>query len=350
MDNLLQQHTIDLYDLKNKQFEILELPARELVFLSRFDLFAKMAYIKYQSTDPEYARKIYGEHITAFNPDLKEPGRDDKNGLQDFITTFDALIFHFRYNDFDRTKSLIPVSEEGEILDGSHRVAALAFFDKNVNIIKFKGVQSKTKFNYLYFLKRGLSVKTADAIAYESLSFKKPIYIACLWPKMGNTKKRAFANAYFSNHFDILYVKNVKMTLDNLSMFMYEIYKHQDWVGSQENNFAGARDKALKCFGADRTIQFIVFTSSSIDEVIKAKENIRLHYQIEKHALHITDNTNETKDIFNLILTDNIKKYTSGVDRFSSRYNEFKELIKNVYLIHLKVKVAAVLKSIGLYR
>ena len=42
MIELLQKHTVDLYDLKNKEFELQKIPARELITVSRFDLFAKM--------------------------------------------------------------------------------------------------------------------------------------------------------------------------------------------------------------------------------------------------------------------------------------------------------------------
>ena len=136
----LQKHTVDLYDLKNKDFELCKVPAHDLITVSRFDLFAKLIYIKYRKSKPHFAKKIYSEHIKAFNPDLKEPGRKDKNGLEDFITTFDKLIDYFENNEFDPEQSLIPVSENGEILDGSHRIAALAFFKKEVSILKFKNV------------------------------------------------------------------------------------------------------------------------------------------------------------------------------------------------------------------
>lgn len=350
MINLLQKHTVDLYDLKNKEFEFQKIPAQNLITVSRFDLFAKLAYIEHRSSKPSYAKKLYIEHIKVFNPDLKEPGREDKNGIEDFLTTFNTLIDYFKDNEFDPEVSLIPVSENGEILDGSHRVAALAYFKKDVSILKFKDVNPVAKFDYNYFLKRGLAISTADAIAYESFNFVDNLFVACLWPKIGNIQERSFARDYFKKKFDILYQKDLKMSLDKLSMFIYEIYNHQDWVGNKENNFAGARDKAYNCYGADKIIQFIVFKSSSFDDVLKAKDSIRKYYKLEKHALHITDNDEETKEILDMILTENVVNYTTGITRIAEKFSEFKALAKNVYLINLKVKVAKLLKSLGLYK
>jgi hypothetical protein len=350
MINLLQKHTVDLYDFKNKEFESQKIYARKLITFSRFDLFAKITYIKYRSSNPDYARRIYSEHIKVFNPDLKEPGRDDKNGLEDFITSFDKLIDYFEGNEFDSEVSLIPVSEGGEILDGSHRIAALAYFDKEVKIVKFKGVQAVAKFDYNYFIKRGLSIKIADTITYEGFNFVDNLFVACLWPKMGDIQKRSSARECFKKHFKILYQKDLKMSLDNLSMFIYEIYNHQDWVGTKENNYAGARDKAFNCYATNRTVQFIVFKAASLEEVLKVKDDIRKQYQLDKHALHITDNDEETKEIFDLILTDKVNGYTSGTSRFVDRFIEFKAVVKNVYLISLKVKIARILKLIGVYK
>ena len=64
----------------------------QLLVGSRFDLFAKLYYIRHRQTDNVMAREVTTNTFKAFNPDLKEPGREDKNGYDDFIDAFDALI------------------------------------------------------------------------------------------------------------------------------------------------------------------------------------------------------------------------------------------------------------------
>lgn len=346
----LQKHTVELYDLGNKDYVLKKLPARDLVKVSRFDLFAKLAYIHYRDTEPERALEIYTEHIKAFNPDLKEPGREDKDGIQDFIDTFDKLIDFFEENDFDPEISLIPISEDKTILDGAHRVAALAYFDKSVSILHFKKVDPVTRFDYKYFQKRGLPSSIADQMVLESLNFTQDLFVACLWPRIGDLAGRAFARSYFEEHFEVFYIKNMSMSLENLSMFVYEIYNHQDWVGTKENNYAGARNKAMQCYGSSKIVQFVVFKADTLEEVVAAKESIRNHYQLEKHALHITDDEEETEEIFDLILTEKAAQYQAGHLQFTDRLREYKALFKNVYLVNFKVRVAGILKKMGLYK
>lgn len=350
MFELLQKHTVDLYNLTQRDFEIKNVSAKSLVTMNRFDLFAKMAYIKYRRSNIDYAKSIYIEHIKAFNPDLKEPGREDKNGIEDFLKTFDKLIDYFEVNEFDANISLIPISENGEILDGSHRIAALAFFNKVVSVVQFEDVRPVADFDYNYFLKRGLSRFWADAIAFESLSFTDNLFVACLWPKLGKIEDRVRAIEIIEEECNILYTKEISMTLNDLSMFVYEIYNHQDWVGDKHNNFAGARDKALNCYGTNKKVQFVIFKAINLDRVLKIKDEIRDFYKLEKHALHITDNDEETEEIFNLILTERQKDFSSSSMRFANQFTEFWTLFQNVYFLNFKVYVSKILKGLGVQK
>lgn len=350
MINLLQKHTVDLYQLESKNFVRKTISARELLVLSRFDLFAKLFYIKYRSAQPELARNIYIEHILVFNPDGKEPGREDKNGAEDFIRVFDQLIDYFEHNEFDSSISIIPVSQDGIALDGSHRIAALAYFDKKIEILQFNDVYPVCNFDYQYFLKRGLSIATADSIVYNTLAFNSSLFVACLWPKLGGLENRKWALEQFQNGFEVFYVKNVKMTLNGLGLFMYEIYKHQDWVGSIENNYLGARSKAMNCYSRNGIIQFILFSAPDLEAVMAMKDKIREYYQFDKHALHITDNVLETKELSDFVLTQKLNQFTNSNTRLSDQIEEWKQRFKNVFLLNLKVKIAKVLSKIGLYK
>lgn len=47
--SLLQPHTVKLYNLECKEYEVQDVPARSLLVGSRFDLFAKLYYIRHLS-------------------------------------------------------------------------------------------------------------------------------------------------------------------------------------------------------------------------------------------------------------------------------------------------------------
>lgn len=350
MSSPFQQHTVDLYHLTEKEYEIKTLPARQLLSVRRFDLFAKLFYIKYRHTDPDLALKIYKEHIKTFNPDLKEPGREDKQGLEDFVTAFNRLIDYFKENEFNPDISLVPIDEKEIILDGSHRLAALAYYNKNITVAKFKGTDAVADFDYDYFLKRGLPVATSDRIVLEGLHFAENLHIACLWPKMGKLKDRSFALDYIQSHFPVFYLKNKTMPLEGLIKFIYETYKTQDWVGNADNNFTGARDKALNCYSSNGIIQFIIFQADTLEKVMETKEIIRKHYGLDKHALHITDNQEETATMLQLILTEQVAQFGSAASGMKDKIAGYKTLLKNVYWIKTKVMAAKLLKKLGLYK
>jgi hypothetical protein len=341
MIKLLQKHTIDLYSLEEKKHEKVVIQARELLSTKRFDLFAKLAYIRYRKENPELGIRIYKEHIKAFNPNLKEPGREDKNNFNDFINTYNSLIDCFEKEDFDENTSLIPVSGDNIILDGSHRVASLIYFNKNVSILKFNDVFPNCHHDYLYFFKRGVSKFVMDRIAFEAANHFKDLYIACLWPKLGNRKDRKFAIDYFNQNFDVLYQKDTIMSLSNLSRFIKTIYKAQSWTNSDQN----VRDKSLNCYGKNKLVQFVVFRAKSLDEVLIAKDNIRDYYKIEKHALHITDDMFETKELMELVLTDKVKLFTSKDSRILDDIKTIIEFRKS-YWILFKVKVYILLNKV----
>lgn len=348
--SLFQQHTVDIYGLMDKSFIIQRVPARSLLHVSRFDLFAKLFYISNRETNPEIAREVYSNHIQAFNPDGKEPGRTDKNGVGDFIMAFDKLIDHFKDNDFDETISLIPVGSRGVILDGSHRVAVLAYFDKEVCIARFEDVNPKCVFDYQYFHKRGLSWKTADLIALETLRWRDKLFVGCFWPRINSEQKRKAINIV-SSSCEVYYSRLVHVSLKSLSLLVANIYRSQDWVGNKANDYAGAYHKALSCYGPSRQAQFVFFQGQGLDEILAMKEGIRQLFPYDKHSLHISDTDEETEDISRLVLTDEGRSLWqgNGAEELSFKIKEWfcekYEFFKDVTLINWKVKVYKLLKG-----
>lgn len=350
MLGLLQQHTIKIYDLDKKNFSRDKVKARSLLSSDRFDLYAKLFYIRNRKQNPTLAQKVYNEHILAFNPDGKEPGRDDKDGVDDFTQVFDELIDHFEKNEFDASVSIVPVDKNNNPLDGSHRVAALAYFDKEIDVLKFPEVEANAAFDYRYFLKRGLPVQYADEIARETIVYTSNLHIACLWPKMGNLSNKQFALDYLRNQFDVYYSKSISMPLTGLTRLIYESYKHQDWVGDASNDFKGARSKALSCYASHGNVHVVLFQAEDLDGVVSAKEVIRAHYQLDKHALHITDDDQETKEMMHLVFTEQAKQFQDTSSQVKDKAKEYITIFKNVYWLNFKVKIASILTKLKLYR
>lgn len=342
---LLQEHTVKIYSLNEEQGAIEQVSARSLLRADRFDLFAKLFYIDNRINNPELARKIYQEHIIAFNPDGKEPGRDDKHGVNDFIASFDRLINDLSTRGFDDSKSLVPVGTEGFILDGSHRVAVLAYYNEPVTILRFNGVNPIIRFDYEYFKKRGLSWSVCDCIAEEMVRWLNNIRVACIWPRVSQEKDRQTIIDSLSARHTIGYRKDLRVSLTSLSKFIARCYAHQSWVGDSQNNFAGAADKALQCFGKGGKISFVFFEMEDSDNLVATKDGIRSMFPYEKHSIHITDNQEETLRVAkDVLLDDGLSKWygESSITFLGTILYRFRELVyrfKYITLIRIKVCV-----------
>ncbi len=346
MLSLIQKHTVEIYQLARKECQIKRVKARSLLSPKRFDLFAKLFYIANASRNRDVAIRVYTEHIKAFNPDGKEPGREDKHNTEDFICAFNKLIEEFKTSEFDDSVSIVPVDKNGIILDGAHRVAALAFYDKDIVIAQFFEVCSKADFDFVYFKNRGLAWDICDLIASEMLLWLNDSHVACLWPKMTSRDKELAYKKISLNH-TISYQKDIKISLSSLVYFVKTIYSEQDWTKSK----AAVEDKAMRCYRNNSMLSLVFFTTSDdLDALIKEKKELRNVFGDGKDSLHITDNNNETIQIANLTLNINkLKRWNkaeTGVAHcFKQRLNERILYFKKIQWIDFKVSVARLLKK-----
>ncbi len=350
---LLQEHTVRLYDLKNHHFEIKTVNARELLSVYRFDLFAKLFYARHRDENPELAREVYLRHIKAFNPDGREPGRTDKQSFNDFIQAYDRLLDYFKDHNFDASKSIVPVSFDGIILDGAHRVAALAYYDKEVTIAKFEDVAPVCQFDYLYFKQRGLALKICDSIAREILYWKPCCYVACLWPRMGAADEKEKAKELLYQFELPFYHRSYDVNLNSLTLFIAKVYRMQPWVGNEADHYVGAKDKALNCYKKGNKLDLYFFTSlKSLENILKVKDDIRQLYPYGKHSIHITDNDVETADIAFFSLTPKGQEQWSYVGKWKGwqlvKHNFMERLYiyRHTYWIDFKVHVASFLEKL----
>lgn len=345
--NLLQSHTIDIYDLKNHKGELRVMSARNLLSVSRFDLFAKLYYIDNIHSDPDRATRVYCEHIKAFNPDGKEPGRTDKNGVRDFVKSFNSLIETFRDNKFDDSISLVPIDGNGVILDGAHRVAALAYFNREVSVVQFNDIEAKCRFDYAYFKNCGLSWAVCDMIALEMMKWNKYVLAACIWPTNSKKQQQTIISSLSKSHL-IAYMKGINCGYLSLTNFVRRIYHDQEWT---LNNLA-VQDKSSRIYGKSKLLIAFIESKVDINTLVAEKEVIRSLIGRGKDSLHITDNHTETYDIAKIVLKESaisewqqISKL-SFFTRFLKYFDERFFVFKKVQWIKFKVKIYNLLKKI----
>jgi len=339
MLGFLQQHTIAIYKLDQHTFVKKRIKARELLSADRFDLYAKLFYIKNRVQDAAKAQQVYADHILAFNPDGKEPGRSDKDGVGDFTRVFDELINHFKDHEFDETISLIPVDENYVPLDGSHRVAALAYFDKEIEVLYFPDVKSKTSFDYNYFMTRGLPIKSADAIAKETLAYASNLHLACLWSKKSNIQGKQSVISCIKNQFPVYYVKNMHIPLKYFNRMVTA-------TGHQKMTDYMPKESSSSISAFNGVVQLILFQSNNKEEFNNMRESIEKCYKLNQYGLYITDNYRETEMMMDLVFTEKSKQFQNTLNRTYDKIEAFRGKFKNVYWINFKVKAAKLLKRL----
>ena len=179
--SLIHPYWIDRYSLDKAKGEVLTIPAEELLLPGRFDLFAKLFYIRHREDMPSLARRVYLENLRSFVPSGKEYGKEkEKSSFREHIAVFNTMIDDLSNSGFDSAKSIVPVGCNNIILDGAHRVSALSWYGKNVSVCRFSGVLGDY-YDYSWFLSRSTSRYTADLAALEGLKWLRGVKLLCLW-------------------------------------------------------------------------------------------------------------------------------------------------------------------------
>lgn len=273
----------------------------------RIDLMAKWIYIDcfVKNIDMDFGLEIYNKHLQAFSLNsFKEPGNENKVSFDDYVNVFNRMINDIKSNEFDSTKSLIPVGKNNIILDGAHRTACAAYFDKEVEIVYFPDLA--VNFDTNFFLQRQLSSELIDYMVIKYSELKKDnLYCACIWPIASNQDKLKKVKAVLEKKTNIVYEKEVFLNSNGLRNFLLQIYGKQNWIGNLENNFSGIFGKLNDIQKPYASIKVCIFEKESLNEVLIIKDEIRSIFKIGKHSIHISDNSDETHEMCELLFNQN---------------------------------------------
>ncbi|WP_423799414.1 hypothetical protein [Neobacillus sp. SAB-20_R2A] len=327
--NLVTDYLITKLQIsEDAKYEVLEISANELIKANRLDLIAKYMYILFKEQDirSNFATEVYTKHLEAFSKgSFKEPGNDNKNSLEDYITVFDEMIDDIKFYGFDERISYIPVGNDMGILDGAHRVSSAAYFNQTVKAVKFRDIPS-SNYNYEYFRNALLDEKYLDFMVQNYCKLKKDIYVACLWPSAASQSKRDQAFELIKKTSKVIYWKNINLTYNGLRNLMIQIYGHQDWIGNYSNHYSGVNRKVDYCYGEGK-FTIIILENDDFEIILKLKEDIRNIFKLDKHSIHITDTDREAAQVVDLLLNENsVNHLNNGLpDKYP---NTIKDILK----------------------
>lgn len=152
----------DLLKKRNK-VRIFETLPINLISQYRYDVFIKYYYVQTYIEKENYslAKKIYLNHIKAFNNYQEPDGR--KKGKEDFIKSFNRLIDNILKIGIDKT--IIPITKNGEIIDGAHRLAIALYLNLKIKFAIFDLLD--VDYSKDFFSKRGFLTNYEKIIEEE---------------------------------------------------------------------------------------------------------------------------------------------------------------------------------------
>lgn len=276
-----------------------------LPLTKRFDVIAKYLFVKNyeQYGGFQWCEELYCEHIKVLNNFVETDG-SGKVGKSAFLSSFKQTIASIKTNGYEDGAESIRLGKDGVPLDGAHRISASLFFGNKIKICR--SGEKEYIYDYKFFQRRGLKPKYCDPVAIEYCKLNQCSFLAIVYPSAAG--KDCEVEETLTRWGDIFYRKNVCINSSGSHLLVQQIYSGEDWIGNRENGFKGAKSKVQPCFSGNGPVRVYVI-NSSLEKVVKAKEEIRQLFNIGKHSIHITDTQEESVRLAQLLLNENSVHY-----------------------------------------
>lgn len=273
--------------------------AGHLLGWNRFDLAAKLLFLEDLKAGSPVHDDLYAEHIRLFTlGSFQEPGDRDKNSVEQYRETFVRLYEDMRDRGFDDTMSLVPLADDGTILNGAHRVACAIDLGLPVRCVRLP-VPAQC-YDYRFFQRRGASEHLLNRSALKFLECSRSTYFALIWPAAhGRTRE---IEAIIGR---IVFQREVRLSWNACHNLVAEVYHGEEWLGARAENFPGATGKVAPCFSSQQPLRAYVFQADSIADVAEIKRRLRSLFDIDKHSVHINDQHAQALQMGHLLLNDN---------------------------------------------
>jgi hypothetical protein len=301
--------------------------AINLLDYRRFDLVVKYVYARYKSRDIDcdFSHELYLAHISAFNGFVEVDG-SEKLGSTEFLTAFDVVYDSISSTGFS-VKRPIPLSRDGVILDGAHRVGVSIALGLDIPTIQLNA--ESPIYDYKFFRKRDLADNFLDYIAYEYAKLKANNRVVIIWPTASG--REGDVEDLLRQRGNIVYYKEIFLTEIGAHNLVSLAYRQEPWVGTLSNGYVGAESKARSCFNGDGPLRVFLFESDS--DLVDMKEEIRNLFGVGKHSIHINDTHEETQMLTEWLFNENsLQLLNAMVNRplswFNRLFSDYKSWLK----------------------
>lgn len=276
---------------------IVQRNASELVTSSRLDLGVKCLYARAWASGKglDWARRLYLAHVQLWNGFFERAPA--KRGAEDFTRAFDELLQATAESGPEGIDTAIPITLDGSLLNGAHRLAAAWQFDRPVRAVQVEVYPDHARYDGAYFeaLQRergdmgvpGLTSLMALEFARVAPSCRVVTLFAATIPR------RAEVDALLAAHGRIAWSFERDVPPSEQAGFIRLLYEGEAWVGGPHDGHAGARHKAQACFAAGSAVRLLLVEPHPSGDWLALKAAIRALFDAGNHSVHINDTTEE---------------------------------------------------------
>lgn len=313
--------------IKDDSYKIQTLPAINLINSSRIDILIKYLYAKsrIEKRAIPFLKEIYLAHIKAFNG-FVEADDTHKVGKDSFLNNFHSLIESISQENI-KENTLIPIGNNSIPMDGAHRISIAAALNLPIKVFTINEIAPI--YDLEFFNNRGLDNEFRDYTTIKYTEFKNNLYMVMIWP-IAKGRQEEIEHILRKNG-TIVNKKEIKLTYNGLLNLQIVEYKEEKWLGNYSNDFEGAHTKCSQCYNKENTLRAFLFESNA--DLIKMKDDIRNIFNIGKHAIHINDTQEQTKEIAQLVFNDNAIHFLNCRSRnemksFNQLFHQFASYIE----------------------
>ena len=286
-----------------------------LISPTRFDLMAKYLYIKFRekNTECNFHKEMYHKHLQTFNncfelQDPSLPSQKPKKSIEDFITSFDALIDSMKANGFDNNYP-ITLGSNNVIVNGAHRLTTAYFYNLKPAIEPLKEA-GNMGYNYSFFLNRQpnppLHRTYADAMALEYINHNPNLRAMVVYPTAFQCNKFKELNHIIRQYGYVYYDKSVNLNPNGINNLIKEMYRGEEWIGGMFPQGFSPGGKAQRCISEQPSPTILILVHmNDLSKCVELKEKCRELFGLGKHSLHISDYTEDTFRIAASLLNEN---------------------------------------------
>lgn len=308
---------------------------RDLCLSGRFDIFIKYLYARalVNGMPSEFHKRAYHDHLRVLNGhvELDEYGKPCKVGRARFLQEFENVVRSIESDGFS-TAHPVPISANGSIMNGAHRVAACMALNRPIYVQQHRE-PFEPRWTYDFFRSSGLHPDYLDAGGLAAADWYDDCRVAVIFGAGFHARQeileelRSIGKVWYQTAFPVS--ERAQLNLIRV------IYEGEPWLGRREFGYLGAAGKARPCFPPDcpQEVCFAFFVpGADADAIRQAKERIRSQIGKANHSLHMTDSRDETLRIAEIVLNENGRHFLTH-----RRYGRFRAFERDLHTLQAGV-------------